>query len=233
MARVLPIVAAIAGAAASLTLRDDRTLRGGGTTVPADDAALTLPLPDVAGGGGLPLEHALARRRSIRSFAPGELGREETSHLLWAAQGITEAATGRRTAPSAGALYPLELSIVTSDGIFRYLPTSHALERVLARDDRKALAHASLEQDAVAEAAVDVVIAAVPERSAVKYGDRAERYLLLEAGHVAQNLLLEATSLGLGAVPIGAFDDDAVARVVRLRSGERPLYIVAVGRLER
>jgi SagB-type dehydrogenase family enzyme len=187
---------------------------------------IALPSPHLV--GTVTLEEALAARRSVREFAPGDLAPDEIGQLLWAAQGVTSA-TGGRTAPSAGALYPLELFVTGPGGTFRYLPASHALEPVSARDLRPDLAVAAL-QGTVGEGAVTVVIVGVPARSAAKYGSRAERYVQLEAGHAAQNLLLQAVALDLGAVPVGAFDDASVREILDLPDSWQPLYLVPVGR---
>lgn len=197
---------------------------GGGT--PGTRAALPSPLLD----GPVSLEEALAARRSVRSFGDAPLTPAEIGQLLWAAQGVTSS-EGGRTAPSAGARYPLEVYAVTAAGIDRYLPTEHALERVASGDHRPGLEAAALGQAAVGEAPLVLVITAVPARTAERYGEgRAVRYVDLEAGHAAQNVLLQATALGLGAVPVGAFDDDAVARLLGLRAGESPRYLLPVGR---
>lgn len=188
-----------------------------------------IPLPSPRTHGGTSLDEALAQRRSIRAFAPTELSQGELGQLLWAAQGITDPRLGHRTAPSAGALYPLELYVVTPDGAVRYAPRSHATQQIAVGDLRPKLADAALGQDAVREAPVAIVVTAVPARTARKYGARADRYVALEAGHAAENVLLEATALGLGAVPIGAFDDEDVRSVLRLPPDEQPLYILPVG----
>ncbi len=192
-------------------------------------AAPPVALPPPVTRGDRSLEQVLAARRSRRELAPRPLSLAELGQLAWAAQGITDRAQRRRAAPSAGALYPLELYFVTPEGVLHYLPEGHALERRSAEDLRAALARAALDQDAVREAPCVAVLAAVTARTAQKYGDRAPRYVALEAGHAAQNLLLQATSRGLAGVPIGAFDDDAVRRVLALSAGETPLYLVALG----
>jgi SagB-type dehydrogenase family enzyme len=181
--------------------------------------------------GSTSLEEALARRRSVRAFSSEPLSDGEIGQLLWAAQGIT-AEGGRRTAPSAGALYPLELYALTSDGLWHYLPEDHALTRLADEDLRAGLQAAALDQDAVGAAPLVVVITGVFERTAAKYGpERAPRYVLLEAGHAAHGLLLQAVALDLGAVPIGAFVDSEVARVLGLPADEAPLYLLPVGRV--
>ena len=188
----------------------------------------TIELPAPRTDGDLSLEETLAARRSIRDFTPEELTLEEISQLLWAAQGIT-ASWGGRTAPSAGALYPLEVYVATSDGLSRYLPEGHRAESISTADVREALAEAALGQAAVADAPAVFVITAVPARTEAKYGGRAERYVHMEAGHVAQNVLLQAVALGLAGVPMGAFADEEVARVLGLPPGEVPLYLIPLG----
>ncbi len=192
----------------------------------APDRATPLPSPEREEGAAF--DDILAQRRSIRTFTDRPLEVEAISQLLWAAQGVT-ASWGGRTAPSAGALYPIEVYVATEDALRRYEPDEHrAVE--LALDDRRAgIAEATGGQEAAAEASTLFVITGVVPRTAAKYGDRAERYVQLEAGHVCQNLLLEATALGLGAVPMGAFSDEALRAALDLGDGELPLYVVPVG----
>lgn len=200
----------------------------GGVSPRATPTGSTVELPSPRTDGELSLEETLAARRSIRDFTPEELTLEEISQILWAAQGIT-ASWGGRTAPSAGALYPLEVYVATSDGLSRYLPEGHRAESISTADVREALAEAALGQAAVADAPAVFVITAVPARTEAKYGERAERYVQMEAGHVAQNVLLQAVALGLGGVPIGAFSDQEVAEVFSLEPGEVPLYLIPIG----
>jgi SagB-type dehydrogenase family enzyme len=220
---VLAGVAVIAGAIVSSQVRP------GAPVSPTEAAGIVAPLPSPRLEGDLSLEAALQARRSVRDFTDEALTIAEIGQLLWAAQGRTDEA-GHRTAPSAGALYPLEVDVVTADGIARYVPDEHGLVSRSGADIRPALQQAALDQAAVGGAPAVIVVSGVAERTATRYGtDRAERYVALEAGHAAQNVLLEAVSLGLGAVPIGAFDDDAVRRVLALGEGEDPLYLIPVG----
>lgn len=175
------------------------------------------------------LDALLGSRRSVRTFSTRALAWEHVRRLCWAAQGITDPTLGRRTAPSAGALYPLELYVVAPNGAFHYEPDTDTLTKLHDRDLRAELARAALGQDAVRSPAIDIIVTAVLARTRAKYGARAERYAQLEAGHAAQNVLLEATARGLGSVPIGAFDDDAVRAVVGASRDETPLYVIAVG----
>ncbi len=179
--------------------------------------------------GPLSLEETLAKRRSVREFTGDPLTWEQISQLLWAAQGITDKNGWGRTAPSAGALFPLEVYVITSDGAFRYLPDKHEAEKLTDEDLRLKLSIAALAQESVRDAGADIVIAAVYERTALKYGRRAERYVEMEAGHACQNILLQAVALGLGAVPVGAFHDDRVQEILNLPEDHKPLYIVPVG----
>lgn len=185
-----------------------------------------LPAPRTT--GGKPLDETLAARRSVREFAPGALTWDQIGQLLWAAQGITHDEE-KRTAPSAGATYPLELYVATADGVFHYRPRGHEVTRVIARDVRRSLEEAAGGQDAVNAPAVFAFLA-VSARTAARYGERATRYVQMEAGHAAQNLLLEAVALGLAAVPVGAFDDADVHRVLGLPRDQVVLYLVPVGR---
>lgn len=192
------------------------------------EAAFGLPAPRAA--GTLSVEEAISTRRSVREFSRDPLSMDEIGQLFWSAQGITDSASGHRASPSAGALYPLEVYAVTHDGVYHYLPANHQLERVIARDLRLSLAGAALGQTAVQEAAVDFVFTGVVSRTSGKYGDRAERFVYMEAGHAAENMLLQALALGLGGVTIGGFSDDAVRTVLALPAGEQPLYIVSIGK---
>jgi SagB-type dehydrogenase family enzyme len=191
----------------------------------------TIALPSPRTDGDVSLEEALAERRSVRSFTDETLTLEEISQLLWAAQGIT-AEWGGRTAPSAGARYPLEIYVVTPDGLFHYLPDGHRVEALGTADLREPLAEAALGQTAVSNAPAVLVVTAVYARTEAKYGDRAERYVQLEAGHVAQNVLLQAVTLGLGGVPMGAFSDADVQGVLGLPADHEPLYLIPVGHPE-
>jgi SagB-type dehydrogenase family enzyme len=205
------------------------------TPAPPQEQAEVIKLPEPQYDSEVSLEQSLLNRRSIRDYTGQQLTLEEVSQLLWAAQGLTDPA-GFRTAPSAGALYPLELYIVAGDvedltaGVYRYQPEGHQLVKTLDGDKRAELAQAALEQEWVKEGAVDFVFTAVYERTTGKYGERGIRYVHMEVGHAAQNLCLQATALGLGAVTIGAFYDDRVSQLLNLPADEEPLYVIPVGR---
>ena len=191
--------------------------------------AARITLPPAQREGGMPLATALARRRSARAFAARALEPGELGQLLWAAQGEADARDGVRTTPSAGALYPLEVYAATAEGLFRYLVEEHAIERISSRDLRTELAAAAHGQDEIAHAPCVLALTAVVTRTTRRYGERGVRYVDMEAGHAAQNVLLTATALGLAAYPVGAFEDARIAKVLRLCGGEAPLYLVPVG----
>jgi len=193
-----------------------------------------VPLPEPDRAGTMSLERALDQRRSVRTYGEEPLTLKEVSQLLWAAQGITHP-NGYRTAPSAGALYPLDLYLtggrVTDlpDGVYRYHPRDHVLIRTEREDRRRALAAAALDQSWVREGAVVIAIAGVYERTTRKYGDRGVRYTHIEVGHAAQNIYLQAEALDLGTVLVGAFSDGKVREVLGLSDRERPLALLPVG----
>jgi len=180
------------------------------------------------------VEQALSRRRSVRDFRDRPLVLSELSQLLWAAQGITHR-SGYRAAPSAGALYPLVVYVLVGNingidvGTYKYLPHEHSLLHYASGDKRMALRQAALDQPAVSSAAAVFVICAVYERTTRTYGKRGIRYVHMEAGHAAQNVYLQALSLQLGTVALGAFDDEQVKEVLALRE-EQPLYLMPVGK---
>jgi SagB-type dehydrogenase family enzyme len=197
-----------------------------------DTPTVTLPTP--RNEGPISVEAAIEARRSTREFSGEPLSLAEVGQLLWATQGITSA-QGARAAPSAGGTYPLELYLAAGrvtglePGVYRYLPAQHGLVLVAAGDVRALLAEAALDQTWVAESAVDVVIAAVYARTTERYGERGIRYVQLEAGHAAENLCLQATALGLGAVTVGAFSDEKLATGVQMPVDQEPLYVIPVG----
>lgn len=199
---------------------------GSPVATPTPMAERNLPPPRLQ--GEISLEESLAQRRSIRAYADRALSWEEICQLLWAAQGVTDP-RGFRTAPSAGALYPLEVYLILPQGWYHYRPQGHLLEQRGEDDLREGIWRAGLEQDWLRQAPAVFVITGVVSRTAAKYGARAERYVHLEAGHAAQNLLLQATALGLGGVSVGAFHDDQVRTILGLPDAETPLYLIPVG----
>lgn len=197
--------------------------------------SVELPSPETT--GTVSVEEAIQRRRSIRSYTDEPLSLQDISQLMWAAQGITDPARKFRAAPSAGATYPLEVYVVVGNncvtalagGLYRYDPSEHRLEYILKGDLRSSLAEAALGQSWMREAPINIVIAAVYERTTNRYGERGIRYVHMEAGHVGQNLYLQAVARGLGMVVVGAFHDDQVQGLLQLPTDQKPLYIIPIG----
>jgi len=191
-------------------------------------------LPQPLETGGASLLRCIRQRRSVRGFCDRSLTADDLNRLLWAAQGVTGAG-GLRTVPSAGALYPLELYAIVgrvsgvSTGVYRYLAVSNEIVLITHGFQREKLVEAVHGQDWVATAAAVVCIAAVFARTTVKYGVRGRGYVYMEAGHAAQNLMLQAAELGLGTTMVGAFNDEAVAGLLHLGPDETPLCLLPVG----
>jgi SagB-type dehydrogenase family enzyme len=200
---------------------------------PNDFSEIDLPDPNVK--GTVSLEEALQQRRSIRRFSVDSLTLAEVSQILWATQGQTSD-TGGRTAPSAGALYPLETYLITghvnglNPGVYKYYPDKHAISLVITGDIREPLSSSALGQESVKESAVCLLIAGIYKKTTEKYGERGIRYVQMEAGHAAQNACLQVTALGLGSVTVGAFTDEKVKEVAGLALDEIPLYLIPIGR---
>lgn len=188
-------------------------------------AAPEIALPAPRTTGTVSVEEALARRRSVRSFAAKELTLDQVGQLAWAAQGITEPKRGLRTAPSAGAVYPLEVYLAKSDGVFHYVPQGHQLHQVSDVDKRSDLSG----QASVRDAPLDVVIAGNFERMRAKFGANTDRFVYIEAGHVGQNIHLHAVALGLASVSVGGFDPAAATQALDLPADQTVLYIIPVG----
>lgn len=187
---------------------------------------IILPEPDIK--GNVTVESAISKRRSVRAFSDKELTLKEIGQLLWSVQGITDK-KGHRSAPSAGARYPLEIYLVKKDGFYKYIPDGHKIKKILGEDLRGNLQAAAFSQSSVRTAAVDIIICAVYEKVTSRYGDKGIRYTDIEVGHAAQNVHLQAVALGLDSVPLGAFDDNAVSKLFQLPDNETPIYIIPVG----
>lgn len=214
-----------------ITLLTTATISCGNSTGKTSSDNIEGKLPNPKLKGGISLEESIKQRKSVRSFEDKVFSIEQISQLLWAAQGITHNYHDRlfRSAPSAGATYPLETYLLTASGVYRYNPVEHSLSRIFEEDKRLALSEASLGQASVSSASAVFVFTMIEERTAQRYGERAFRYICMEAGHVAQNIHLQAVSLGLGSVPVGAFNDSDVSAVLGCPDNEFPLYIVPVG----
>jgi SagB-type dehydrogenase family enzyme len=187
---------------------------------------IALPKPSLA--GEISLEQAIERRRSVRRFAPRAPPVEAIGQLLWAGQGVTDP-NGRRASPSAGALYPLELYVVSAAEVMHYLPQGHQAQTRVTSDLRPQLQALALNQASVGGAPAVIVIGAEPGRLTARYGDRANAYTGHEVGHAAQNMLLQAVVLGLVAVPIASVDGAGAARLLGLPAGQTVLYLIPVG----
>jgi SagB-type dehydrogenase family enzyme len=190
------------------------------------DESIELPDPDTA--GQMTLEAAISARRSQRGFAQRALSTAELGQLLWAAQGITDSA-GHRAAPSAGALYPLELYVVTADSVAHYLPSGHRLEARGSPDLRSDVADAAFAQEFVGKAPAVIVVTMVPSRTETKYGALGEGYAMLEAGHATQNLLLQVAALDLAATSVGGVDPSQLQDLLALPPDHEPVYVIPVG----
>ena len=196
---------------------------------------MRLPKPDVT--GQVPLEKAIKNRRTIRSFASRSIPLKSFSQILWAGQGIIEQGGFRRSVPSGGALYPLDLYALVGEkgieeiesGVYHYEPRTHEITVVKEGDLRRELARAALGQMWLAEAPFSLIVTAEYQRSSSKYGERGVRYSMIEAGHAGQNIFLQAEALGLGVGIVGAFHDREVLWVAKLRQGHEPLLLMPVG----
>lgn len=200
-----------------------------------------IALPNPVHKGNVSVEEALNSRRTKRNFSSSSLSLEDWAQLLWAAQGITsEDVVKKRTAPSAGALYPLDIYLILGKhsppslgpGVYHYQPERHALRRLSDKDILRKLAEASLHQYWMAEASGMIVITAEYKRITGKYGNRGIRYAHIEVGHVAQNCFLQGESLGLGVGIVGAFDDESIIQILNIPKTHEPILILPVGRKE-
>lgn len=198
---------------------------------------IMLPEPTHEGTNGV--EEAISSRISRRQFSDQAVNVQELSQILWAAQGkgIDGTTGATRTAPSAGATYPVEIFVIAGElkvergipaGVYHYNPSNHKLIPVLKEDQRKKLAQAALQQEFIAKAPVSIVLTAEYERTTRRYGERGRRYVHIEIGHITQNIHLQVESLGLGSVAVGAFDDNKLSNL--LKTEFEPLMIIPFGR---
>ncbi len=185
----------------------------------------------------MPLKEALKKRRSIRKYLPEPIRINQLANILWAAQGITHG-HGFRTAPSAGALYPIRVYVVIKKrgvdglpaGVYVYDPHRHALGLVRIGDVSTPLMRACLGQEWVGEAPVDIILVGYESVLRPRYGERSFRYMAEEAGHIGQNIYLACTAMGLGTVAVGAFHDDEVKKILGITAPDAaPLYVFPVG----
>jgi len=201
-------------------------------------SAKIIPLSRRFPAKSLPVVEVLKRRRSVRSFSPKPLSMDDVSFLLWASTGVqrTERGYEFRTAPSAGALYPIETYLIVNNveglekALCHYNIEAHALEELKVGNFTEKIAHAALEQKMCINAPVVLIWTAVFERSKWKYAQRAYRYVYLEAGHIAQNLAFAAIGIGLESCQIGAFFDDEVNQILEVDGAdESAIYLSVVG----
>lgn len=198
------------------------------------DVVRTIKLPPPHRDGNVPVERCILQRRSVRSFHDRPFTQANLAQLLWAAQGITGSGP-RRAVASAGGLYPLELALICGNvdslapGVYRYGPAAEELFLSAAGPQHQRLVDATGDQEWIASAAAVICIAGAFERTTVKYGSRGRGYVYLEAGMAAESLMLQAVAIGLAATAVGAFSDDQVKRLFRLRSDESPLCLIPVG----
>jgi len=204
--------------------------------MPGTSAQDVIQLPEPVHDGSVSVEYALLNRRSVRHYRDEPLSLSDISQLLWAAQGIT-AASGLRTAPSAGALFPLEVYIVAGNithlppGIYKFNNRDRTIFQNVKEDKRSALCQAALNQKSIARAPAVLLICAVYERVTRTYGRRGVPYTLMEIGHAAQNVCLQAVAMGMGTVVIGAFRDEEIKMIANLAKDEQPVYIIPVGKI--
>jgi len=237
---LLTALAGVASLAAFLSVKPDVTkLFQPSSTNKGKVFEERVKLPPPRLRGEVSVEEAISKRRSRREYSSEPLKLEEVSNLLWAAQGITDSSNNFRAAPSAGATYPLELYVAVkkggvaalSEGVYHYDPFEHALEKHLNEDVSDELCSAAVSQRWVKDAPMNIIVAALYERTKERYGERGTRYVHMEAGHVGENVYLQAESLGLGTVVVGAFHDDRVQELLELPENQKPLYIIPVGRV--
>ncbi|HWT06402.1 MAG TPA: SagB/ThcOx family dehydrogenase [Xanthomonadales bacterium] len=198
-------------------------------------------LPPPSEGFAASLGDVLKARRTTMAFERGTLALTTLATLLFYAYGETRSNEGGfppmyRAVPSAGALYPLELYFYTCvaetlpAGLYHYDPTRHAVSLIAEGDLTAALGECLLVPELAQNAELIVFVTAAFERTTYKYGDRGYRFVLLEAGHVGQNLSLVAGALGLGCLNIGGFRDRDTDRFLGLDGiRQSAIYLAAVG----
>jgi len=203
----------------------------------------TFPLPRPRLISNVSLEEALWNRRSRREFKPDPVSAEDVAQILWAAYGINQSGRGSistagklKTAPSAGARYPLEIYLLAGNvmdmptGFFKYIPGDHTIRLINERNLGHELCVAALHQDMILKAPACLVYTAIFRRTTSRYGERGRtRYVPMDVGHSAQNVYLQATALNLGTCALGAFNDDQVKKALDVPVEEEPLYLMPFG----
>lgn len=231
MKKVIKIGLVISLLGIVITLGWLRAENGKTETVTGESQEIKLPTPQYK--STVSVEEALLQRRSIRQYAPGALTLNEVSQLLWAAQGTTKK-DFFRTAPSAGATYPIDTYLVAGDveglpaGIYQYQPQGHRLTPKITGDKRKELSQAAANQPWVLKAPISIVLVSIQERITSRYGPRSIRYIFMEAGHIGQNVHIQCETLGLGTVMIGAYSDKAAREVIGVE--QEVIYMMPIGK---
>lgn len=203
------------------------------------EKAVEIKLPNPVYKSNTSIEEALLKRRSVRRYNNEWLELKDISQLLWAAQGITSVETGGRTAPSAGALYPLEIYIACSKvntvlpGVYHYRPDANTIKLITDGDKHGSLTMAAHLQPSINRSAAVIVITAVYRRTTKKYSEKGTRYVNMEAGHAAQNICLQAVSLNIGAVTMGSFKDSTIKQILNLPKEQEPLYLIPIGKINK
>jgi SagB-type dehydrogenase family enzyme len=203
--------------------------------MPVVHSSDTIILPEPRMDSAVSVEQAIQNRRSVREFSDRPLTLAEASQLLWSAQGLTDSG-GLRSAPSAGALYPLVVYLVAGNvtglkaGTYQYSPDGHKLRLIKDGDSRVELATAAYRQHWLKDSAALLIFSAIAKKTTWKYGQRGIRYIHIEVGHSAQNVFLQAQSLGIEAAVVGAMDGERIKAILKLSTEEEVLYLMPVGR---
>jgi len=203
-------------------------------SITVNETSIKLPEPNLK--GMMSLEEAIMKRRSIRDLKDESITLEELSQILWAAQGITSK-DGKRTVPSAGMTYPLEVYILVrrvngmNPGIYHYNPSYHDLNSIKVGNYSDELKQAAFNHVSISEGGITIAITADFSRTTSSFGERGERYVYLEAGHCAQNIYLQVTALNMGSVVVGSFNDQEVQKALSLPENHKPIYIIPIGRI--
>lgn len=204
-----------------------------GPACAAEPTLVALPAPDTL--GQVTLAGAISGRRSIREYAPGALTLAEVSQLMWCAQGITGGDEKHRAVPSARAVHPLQVRLEArrvdglAPGLYRYLPKEHALALLAAGSVKEAVMDAA-GQPCIDAAAAVICVSGDSALAAAKFGRNAERWLGMEAGFVVENVYLTCTSLGLGTVMVGGYDEPKANVAFQLAPGWKTLGLLPIGR---
>lgn len=191
--------------------------------------SVTMQLPQPQTNSRISLEQAIENRRSVRQFTDEPLTISQLGQLCWAAQGITEPNKGMRTAPSAGAIYPIALYVLLPDGLYVYVPEKHELSKLISGNLRKSVSNASFNQRFIENAPCTFILAGSIKKVESRYRSRGAKFTYIEAGHIAQNIQLQATVIGLGSVPIGVIDEKTIAQICKMPQGLEVLYVMPVG----